>query len=486
MRSVSCDQLFLGLLVLVSTTASFRAAADSDLDIGDRKQFFIDDHLVESKQKVVRELHQPVRYEKNPVLIGDQAWESWIVEAHGRPVVFDPKTKQWMMYYVSWVPDKDAAYHQRYLAALATSVDGIVWKKPRLGQFEWNGSRDNNILNVGQQNWMRRPNVVYDENESDPRRRFKMTFVDVIDGKTAIVRAASPDGIQWHRLGEPWRNSGFGHNLNVLGWDPRNGQYVLFPRVVVERRVGVGRATSKDFVSWTDPKPIIIPEKDETHLEFKGLAGFAYEGAYWGSLWVFQGVERAESELAFSRDGVEWTRPFRGQMFFPRGQAGQWDCEMVLPVAPVVRDDQLWFYYTGWNFPYGPGPLTKVRKGWLENGQRQQRAVGLAKLRLDGFVSLTAGNDAGVVTTKLFALTGDRLVVNVNASQGQVTVEVLDRNGQPIHGFSGDSALAEANLDELRWQPRWKNHADLSALRGQPVRLRFHLRNARLYAFKVQ
>ena len=155
---------------------------------------------------------------------------------------------------------------------------------------------------------------------------------------------------------------------------------------------------------------------------------------------------------------------------------------MVLPPAPVVRDDGIWFYYTGWNFPYGPGALAKVRKGWIENGQRQQRAIGLAKLRLDGFVSLTARKELGIVTTKPFELTGDQLVVNVDASQGWVRVEVLDRNGSPLSGFSGDSAPAKANFDELRW----KNRTDLSTLRGQVVRLRFHLRNARLYAFQMQ
>src|SRR6185436_12910984 len=109
-----------------------------------------------------------------------------------------------------------------------------------------------------------------------------MTFVDVIeDKKTAIIRAASADGLTWHRLGEPWINSGFGHNLNVMGWDARNKEYVLFPRSVVDRsRVGVGRSTSKDFITWTNPQPVIIPELDEQKIEFKGMGAFTYDGAY--------------------------------------------------------------------------------------------------------------------------------------------------------------------------------------------------------------
>ena len=85
----------------ISSLAVLTAWGNELVPVRGGKQFFVDDYVIESKTNVVRELHQPVRYEKNPVLVGDQSWESWIVEAHGRPVVFDPQTKRWMMYYLS-------------------------------------------------------------------------------------------------------------------------------------------------------------------------------------------------------------------------------------------------------------------------------------------------------------------------------------------------------------------------------------------------
>ena len=40
-------------------------------------------------------------------------------------------------------------------------------------------------------------------------------------------------------------------------------------------------------------------------------------------------------------------------------------------------------------------------------------------------------------------------------------------------------------VDDLRFRPAWKNREDLAGLTGRVVRIRFHLRNARLYAFRI-
>ena len=68
---------------------------------------------------------------------------------------------------------------------------------------------------------------------------------------------------------------------------------------------------------------------------------------------------------------------------------------------------------------------------------------------------------------------------------GEVRVEVLDEAGQPLAGFGGDDAVSATELDALRWQPRWKQHKDVSGLRGRIVQLKFHMRDARLYSFQI-
>jgi hypothetical protein len=67
-------------------------------------------------------------------------------------------------------------------------------------------------------------------------------------------------------------------------------------------------------------------------------------------------------------------------------------------------------------------------------------------------------------------------------------VEVLDENGSPIDGFDAQSCQPISTDTLLKTADgwiHWKNQANLGRLRGQQIRLRFKLRNASLYSFRV-
>ena len=136
-----------------------------------------------------------------------------------------------------------------------------------------------------------------------------------------------------------------------------------------------------------------------------------------------------------------------------------------------------WLYYGGANERHGTDKVRMPRK----------HAIGLATLRLDGFVFLKAGTKEGVLVTKPFRLDGNCLEMNVDAkaNEGKFRVEVLDESGNAIPGYSGRDAPSFQNVDSLRFRPRWKGTADLSALQGKTIRLRFRLRRSRLYAFQI-
>ena len=55
-------------------------------------------------------------------------------------------------------------------------------------------------------------------------------------------------------------------------------------------------------------------------------------------------------ELAISRDGLHWQRPFRSQPFFlPRGPEGAFDSGSILSNgAPIFLEDEFRFYYGGY------------------------------------------------------------------------------------------------------------------------------------------
>ena len=469
----------------VGGAAILGSSQAAGVEIGHRKQLFIDDRVVESTRSVTRRLHRLERHPDNPVLVGDRPWERWLVSPNGRAVLFDGETGEFKMWYMASRPEEGAPGGFRYKVGYAVSQDGINWSKPNLGQVDWEGSRDNNLIPRGV-NWMRRANVIKDLHDPDPRRRFKMTYVDVFDGEPAITKAYSADGVRWSLNGDgkPWFRRP--HNGNLLGWDPRIRRYVFYVRMRGAQN-RVGRAVSADFVTWSEPETVMAPGPDEPDLHFKGLAAFLYEDLYLGWLWVFErGTKEfvaAAAELAVSRDGIHWNRPFPGTFVLERGEDPAWDSRLSIPVAPVVHDQRIWCYYWGENMPYTVDAIRKVKDGWVQDGRRIQRATGLATLRMDGFVSMAAPGE-GSVTTRLLDTPGGRMTVNARVG-GDLRAEILDEDGNVIPGYEVHQCRPVSG-DSLRHAITWGNGPDLVPGRKAGFRIRFHLRDTDLYAFQFR
>ena len=71
------------------------------------------------------------------------------------------------------------------------------------------------------------------------------------------------------------------------------------------------------------------------------------------------------------------------------------------------------------------------------------------------------------------------------SARGWLKVEILDEGMQPLEGFT------EAEADRLGGSSTaqtvtWDGKQDLSALKGQTVRLRFVGQSVKLYAFQLQ
>jgi hypothetical protein len=79
---------------------------------------------------------------------------------------------------------------------------------------------------------------------------------------------------------------------------------------------------------------------------------------------------------------------------------------------------------------------------------------------------------------------GNRLLVNFSTSAvGGIRVEVQDSAGTPIPGFTLAESV-ETVGNEIERPVRWKPGADLSSLAGRPVRLRFVMKDADLFAIQ--
>ena len=207
---------------------------------------------------------------------------------------------------------------------------------------------------------------------------------------------------------------------------------------------------------------------------------FKYEGMYLGQLWMYHAPPEeplsrfagtVDVQLASSRDGINWDRAGDRKPFIPNGPPGSIDAgEIYTARAPVVVDNELWFYYSPGNMEHGitgrSGPIC------------------IAKLRLDGFGSVDAGQDVGSLNTKPFRCEGGPLKINASARGGMVGVAVLDDSGIQYQGYSRqECALFDG--DSVDHSVTWREKLSLEELKGKTIRLKFYLQNASLYSFNV-
>jgi len=228
------------------------------------------------------------------------------------------------------------------------------------------------------------------------------------------------------------------------------------------------------------------------NVDVYNMGVFRYEGVYIGLPAMYHATGPVPNypntvgfhlvQLACSRDLKRWHRLGDRQTFIgpSRLGSGAYDLTQILPPsAPIIRDDELWFYYTGLKWR---GSFTYV--GNYPNGKylpipgkdRDGGAICLAVLRRDGFISLEADKNEGLVETQPFTVPARHLYVNADVHDGELRVDVLDDKRQVVASskpLKGD--LPRATI-------KWEN-GRFADLIDQPVSLRFRVRKGRLYSY---
>ena len=104
--------------------------------------------------------------------------------------------------------------------------------------------------------------------------------------------------------------------------------------------------------------------------------------------------------------------------------------------------------------------------------------------RLDGFVSVDADHRGGEFVTPPVVFAGSRLELNAAChGLGEIWVELQEESGTPIPGFTRAEAVS-IDRNGTAQEVWWQGGPDVSALAGRPVRLRFVMRSAKLFAFQ--
>jgi hypothetical protein len=442
---------------------------------------------------LTRSFHLADYHPSNPVLSPTTRWEKYDeyaerTKTRSNPaampfsdgVFYDPRERIFKMWYMG-------GYSQN--TCYATSHDGVVWDKPELDvvahtNIVTHGRRDSSTV------WL-------DLDDEDRTRRYKMArwydhYMELL---------ASADGVHWREMGR----TGLTGDRTTFFYNPFRRRWVYSLRGE-SGAGGLGRHRryweTPDLyanVSWRKDEPVVWTNADDADPwrpefnvppELYNLDCVAYESLVLGLFTIFRG-ERSEREkpnnvcVGFSRDGFHWDRPDRRPFLDVSERVGDWNWANVQSAGGccLVVHDKLYFYVSG-------------RRGVPGSSDPGVCSTGLATLRRDGFASMDEGGPGpsvervspapapGTLTTRPVRFSGRHLFVNLDAADGELRVELLDVDGRVMAPFSA-TACVPLRGDSTKARVMWSHGDDLSAVAGETVRFRFHLRRGRLYAFWV-
>ncbi len=168
-----------------------------------------------------------------------------------------------------------------------------------------------------------------------------------------------------------------------------------------------------------------------------------------------------------SRGGMRYDRTFMSSFLRPGPGPENWVTRSNYPALGIVQT--------------GPEELSiYVERDNVQSTEHVRRYT----IRLDGFASVHAPYEGGEMVTRPLQFDGQKMVINfATSASGSILCEIQDAAGKPIPGFALANCKEIAG-DEIERIVRWKNGSDVSQLAGKPVRLRFVMKDADLFALK--
>jgi len=460
--------LIFGLVLFV--TIPELAFGGAPMDIGSRLELFLDDYLIEEMNGVTLQLHEPVRRET--VITFDAPWEG---DSSAYVTVFKDGQRYRMYYRGSGNEGKSS----NEVTCTAESVDGIHWTRPSVKIFDFNGSKDNNIVWIG-----KGAHAFSPFKDSNPSAReeelYKAVGPGSGNGKSALYAFVSPDGYHWRALKkDPIITDGTFDSHNVVFWDAERKEYVCYYRDFHAGIRDIKRAVSKDFSNWSKGEWLDWGDAPQEHLYTNAIipyfrAPHIYVGFpkrfVPGRKAISTHLEPGVSDGLFmsSRDGLHFHR-WREAFLRPGPDPENWTDRNIMAAWGLLQLDprEICVYYSQ-HYRHPTNGLVRVA------------------LRTDGFVSVHAGASRGEMITKPLVFSGKELVINFSTSAaGGIRVEIQDSNGSPVRGFS----LEECSVifgDEIERVVSWNGRTDVSGLAGKPVRLKFELADADLYSIRFR
>lgn len=483
------------------------------IDAGSRLQVLWDDHVVDVGKTTASRIVRHPEF-AGTVMTHDKPWEGDGCNYHCIVPDRDEKGELLRMYYNGWAIGcgwKDVREHFSADGAricYAESRDGgLTWVKPNLGIVDFRGSKDNNCIldkkSFGKpwDNFM----VLKDDNPScRPDERYKG-----IGRHGGLWCFFSADGIRF-RKGWQLAVPGAFDTLNVVFWDKTRGEYHLYLRGYIKVKAdrngdnnarAVFHSVSRDFKSWSKPKPLDFGEATEEYAlytnviqpyfrepsVFVGFPSRYVERKAWTPnydrlpspekrKWRMDkahggnpryGLTITDCIFIFSRDGQRFYREDEAFMRPGPENPGNWvygdgypAYRLVKTAAPFGGDDEISLYAPD--------------RHWCGIASNLNRY----RLRQDGFISRRGTYAGQKVVTKPLVFTGSEMLINFSTSaRGRMFVTLRDASGRSLKSIElfGDKVDRPVDFAE---------GGKVADFAGKPVVVEFELFDADIYSFR--
>lgn len=469
------QQILVSSLVFATFVTS--AFSGETVPVGSRRELLVDNHLIARMEGTTLKLHKPEAHDV--AVTCDAPWEG---NTSGYFTLFQDGDLYRCYYRGTHHDEATKKGGHKEVTCYAESKDGITWTKPKLGIVEFSGSKDNNIILIGEGCTNFAP--FKDTNPTcPPESRYKAlasTGDDTTRKKKPSLQAwHSADALHWTRMREePVISAGSFDSQNTGFYDAEHGVYRAYWRYFTggytdERGWkpkgvrAIRTATSKDFLTWENQADLAYgKEAPVVQLYTNAVRPYARAPQLLFGFPTRYQPKHSQVEPVFmsSRDGVNFKRWEEPLIPITAPKDRDWNRSNYMTISMLSlpgKEKELSVYASE---AYYQGPGSRIRR---------------FSYRVDGFVSASATK--GELITKPLTFEGTKLALNL-VSKGETRVEVQDENSQAIPGFTLEDCTPLKG-DFIDDAVSWKG-GSLTALAGRPIRLRFALQDADLFALQ--
>lgn len=503
-------------------------------DLENNKYLFLSKFFISNYKNILIKKQIP---EIKVVMEADKEWEYRIVLF----VSILPYEDGYIMYYKVH-PGKDigpSAFSGR--TCVAFSKDGINWEKPNLHINQIRGSKENNIIHISSDHGCEEHSFFYDYNDNE--YPYKCVRKEEFPHNPGLRLYGSKDGLtEWKKFGNvfPFHSD----NSECIFWDHLKQEYKVYFRAfhidhmynnLLENHWGraLGIVQPKNIkelwpvlsdeykgypYGWSDDTKshanVKAPSDNEVIIvldpfDFSNIYNDYYHDNYYtyhdyysanvfrikntqslygamiseycyGKQDAGQKKEYMKIQFAFSRNGINWRFPFKGEWYIDnyiiKDALGYDKIEQIFPAQgePIFTDEYNLHYFIG--YPEGHYELGLYDGTWFKSKGK----VFALQYKKDRYASITNEHDAdGYIKTNPFKCDGNKIKFNLKVNDnGYIKINILDYDNNTLEEYG---IIINNPVDDIDFI--WDK--DFTPLIGKPIRLEVKLINAELFSFQM-